>query len=151
MALEVNDVDYTWHDLEFSYRKDGGSATITDGITALSWAHKTAVTNNYGAGRKPRSQSVGAYRPEESSMTFFKKAWEAIKADIGDGWQGAPFSIDLKYRNPGEPINTVAIQGRLQGESESLAEGDEASMVEVTYMPSKIKTNGIDPVRKSGA
>jgi hypothetical protein len=151
MGLEVNEVDYGWHDLEFSYRKDGGSATITDGITALSYAHKTAVTNNYGTGRRPRSQSVGAYRPEESTMTFFKKEWEKIKADIGDGWQGAPFSLDVKYRNPGEPIHELAIQGRLQGESENLAEGDEAATVDVSYMPSGIRTNGIDPVRKSGA
>lgn len=151
MSLEINDVDYTWHDLEFSYIRDGAAAKVTNGITAVNFAHKTPVKNNYGAGRAPKSMSIGAYTLEESTFTFFKKDWERIKSEIGDGWQGAPFSLNVKYRNPGDPLNEVLIQGRLQGEAESLSVSDDATMVDVSYMPNLIKTNGIDPIRKSGA
>lgn len=151
MSIEINEVDYGWHDMEFAYVTDGQAGKVTRGLTAVSYDHKTPVTNNYGGGRDVKSQSVGAYTPGESKLTWFKKDWDNVKSQIGNGWQGAPFALGLRYRNPGEPIHDDRIQGRLVGESAAFSVGDGPLMVDVTVMPSKIVTNGVDPVRQSGA
>lgn len=142
MSIDINGIAYTWHDLEFSLIVDDAPAIVAVRIAALSWGHETTITNVYGAGRAPVDQAIGSYKLDQSTITFQKKGWEAIKAAAPTRWMGVAFSALVKYRNPDEPLRTTAIQGRLQKESEALAVGDDASTIDVLFMPSLIKTNG---------
>lgn len=151
MAISVNRVFYTWHDLEFSIVRDGAASEIVTEINAINYSHSTAITNVYGAGRKPIAQCVGQYVLDESTLTLYKAAWEALKAELGPGWQGTAVSINVSYRGETEPLQTTLIEGRIKGESEDLAVGDDALVVNVTIVPSKILGNGIDPVKTTGA
>lgn len=153
MGISVNAKDYTWSDIEFSMAAGAGGAKIVDGIQAVAYKHRTAIKNVYGAGRRPRSQAIGRYTLDEITMTFTKKVWQTIKKSIGNGWQGAEFKFSANYRNEGEPVERLVIEGRLSGEGETLSSGsDDETTVEVTAMPIKIDDgNGIDPVRSGGA
>lgn len=155
MAIEINKIYYGWHDLEFSFVRDGQASEVFAEITALSFGHSTTVSNVYGTARNPQGQVLGQYVLEESSMTLYKEDWEILKAKLGDngdgaGWMGSQFVVQVKYRKASGPIFETTIQGRLTGESEGLALGDDAVTVEVKFMPTSIKSNGQTPFRAGG-
>lgn len=151
MGISVNQIFYGWHDLEFSAVRDGVAAQILTDINAINWGHRTVLTNVYGAGRAPRGQAIGQYQLDETTANFYKEAWDDTKAAIGAGWQGTAIIISVKYRRDGGPMKTLDIEGRIGGESEALAVGDDAIVVPVTIMPTLIKSNGIVAYKVTGS
>lgn len=145
MGFTVNGQAPSWHQTEMSYGGEEGGSKVFGGLTAISWGHGVAITNNYGdSSVEPIHSTQGAHTYDESTMSLYRATWDRIKGELSagkeNGWMGKFFQVVIKYRFGTGPISTTTIEGRLMHESESLAVGDDAIQDEVTFMPQRIVT-----------
>lgn len=147
MAIRINNVAYSWSSQEFSVRTENGADLIESRIRAVDWGHQVEVTNAYGSGKLPIDQTVGQYTLNETTITFFKAAWDSLRAAIGAGYIGSEFALTIRASTETLDISRVEIEGRIMGESEASAQGSADPLeIPIVVMPSKLLVNGVEPI-----
>lgn len=140
LTPNINGEAYAWVDITVNI---GG--TIIAGITSIEYSEDAEVTNNYGAGRKPVSQSVGKSE-FTASMTIDRAEYNALlRSAPGNSLIKIPrFDVIVSYLPEGSAPTTDIIKGcRFKNNKGGGSEGDSTVMVDLELVPSDIEFNAL--------
>lgn len=121
------------------------------GFTSIEYADGVEKTYAYGMGRHhaPRGITRGKYTPEPLVITMFTSSAGALRKDLADkagsrGIANQPVAIMLQYVEPDDAVVSVEfLDARLVKNESSNEESAEALSEKLTFMPMRIKRNGI--------
>jgi hypothetical protein len=145
-TVRVNGVQISWSSVKL---KIGG--TPYTGITAVEYADGVEKSYAYGMGRHhaPRGITRGKYTPEPFVLTAWASTAKAIREDLnakasGRGISNVPVAIVLQYVEKDDAVITIeALDARLTKNEASNEEGPDALSEKLTFMPMRIKRNGV--------
>lgn len=145
--VTINGVAASWADVAFSVSLNSGASVDIVDISGLDWARGVEVGEQRGRGGVLRATTRGQ-ATYEASATFYESGWDqledALAAVNADNMSLVFFSIRGLWTPPGSTrINQVEIVGsRIINDSQSNQEGVDPTKREVTFKPTKIRTNG---------
>lgn len=122
------------------------------GYRSIKWSHKIEEALAYGAGRayKPRGRTSGKYNPEAITISMYIDSLNALRKQLaqrsrsGKSYGGVIFQMSLSFVEDGQTPHFVEFTDcRLTGESPSVDETAEATMIDVEIKPIGIKHDGL--------
>lgn len=138
----INGYAYSWASIELVIARSGDSRRITRLISEVSYGESRDRGMGRGtSGRKSlRTQGDSEY---ESSITFFKHEWDALVAEMGDGFMDEEFNLVVSYADKGRPVVTDTIERCLiNAPSVDASEGPDPVTVECELDVMDILWNG---------
>lgn len=145
-SVRINGLQIGWASVKFKV-----NGNPYRGITAIEYADGVEASYAWGTGRHfaPRGRTAGKYTPEPFVVTAFKSTAGAIRKDLneqanGRGVSSVSVPIVLQYVEKDDAVITVeALESRLMKNEGSDEEGPDALTEKLTFMPMRIKRNGI--------
>jgi len=134
----VNGVAYAWVDITVSL-----FGVPVAGITAVSYEETGDVVNNYGAGRRPVSQSNGKIETT-ASITIDRAEYNALIASApGKNLMNIPnFDMVVSYTPDGSaPVADIVRNCKIKKMVGGASEGDSNVVAELELVPSHVDWN----------
>lgn len=145
-TVRVNGVQISWSSVKLKI-----AGTPYSGITAVEYADGVEKAFAYGMGRHhaPRGVTRGKYTPEPFVLTCWASTAQAIRSDLNAkagarGISNVPVAIVLQYVEKDDAVITIeALDATLTKNEASNEEGPDALSEKLTFLPMRIKRNGV--------
>jgi len=134
----INGIAYSWVDMTTSI-----FGVPIAGITEITYEETADVVNNYGAGRRPVSQSNGKIEVT-ASMTIDRAEYNALVAAApGKNLMNIPnFDLVVAYLPEGSaPVADIIKNCKFKTMSGGASEGDSNVVASLEMVPSNIEWN----------
>jgi len=134
---DINGHRYQWASVEGSFGKN-----ITRAIKSITYGDELSVGVVRGNSVKKQGRTRGIQDPS-ASVVFYKAEFDALVAELGDGFGEKPFDVKLSYADTGQPTQTDTIVGaRMTKYEVSGEEGEDAIEVDCDLDPMDVLIGG---------
>jgi hypothetical protein len=105
------------------------------------------ATYLYGTSRYPIGRTRGQYKPKESSLEFYRVAWDERVGSWADQLYTRLFTIEIERSELGSPFTKDVLLGcSFKSQDHSHSEGGDPLTVKVGLVFMVLRTNGKNPL-----
>ena len=139
----INGHEYSFSSIELRW----GDKKYT-GFKAIKYKHGRDVGKAEGSPAQPLGNTRGSYKGVDGSISVLRKTFDAMVADMGEGYLEEVFDIQVSFAEKYQDIVTDELRGlQLTDEDFSNERGPDPTMVERTFTGLMLLPNGVKPLR----
>jgi hypothetical protein len=104
-------------------------------VEDISYSEVLEIAFRYGTSRVPLGSTAGRWVPQEGSIQMGKETFQSMITQIGPGWLGINYTLNVAYFDVGQPLVLDSILCRILGAEDSHQASPEALVVPVKFIP----------------
>jgi hypothetical protein len=117
------------------------------GVKEISYKNSKERGEVRGTSPQKLARTRGQYKCE-ASATLYRREFDELITQLGDGYMEIVFPITVSYANDGQPLVTDTIVGcTINEDDHSNSSGTDPTEVKLTFDPMYILIKGIAPIK----